>query len=291
MRIASVAPWSPRSPSTPCLLRSACRGEATPPRPDPAPRTTRTTKGRRQWPAATPAPTSPSGTTTTGAPSAWPPNGSTSSSSASATPPTPGPSECASAAGPAPPSASTPEQVAAALDELAAARFVVVDHDTEEVLVRTFIRNDGVYKQPRVMGSRRRAAAALESTTPQNALAAEMDAVPVHTLDPLPRKDKAGRSMPSIRDEVAAHVAAIRALGHPAPAPAARPAAGPGARRPRHRPRPRPPRPCPGPRRGRPRPRTPSRWVCRVRSACRTAAAVPRAPLAPTKSPGKSGHS
>jgi hypothetical protein len=41
----------------------------------------------------------------------------------------------------------------ASLDRLADARFVVVDEDTEEVLVRTFIRNDGNYKIPNVLKS------------------------------------------------------------------------------------------------------------------------------------------
>jgi hypothetical protein len=38
--------------------------------------------------------------------------------------------------------------VAAALDRLRADRFVIVDEDTEEVLVRSLIRNDGGYKTP-----------------------------------------------------------------------------------------------------------------------------------------------
>ena len=47
----------------------------------------------------------------------------------------------------------TVEDVTDALKELDATRFVVVDWDTEEVLVRTFIRNDEVAKQPNVMKS------------------------------------------------------------------------------------------------------------------------------------------
>lgn len=41
--------------------------------------------------------------------------------------------------------------VVAALRELEHARFVVVDEDAEEVLVRSFIRRDKVFKQPNVM--------------------------------------------------------------------------------------------------------------------------------------------
>lgn len=44
-----------------------------------------------------------------------------------------------------------PETVRDALSILEAARYVVVDEDTEELLIRTFVRNDGVHKQPKVM--------------------------------------------------------------------------------------------------------------------------------------------
>jgi hypothetical protein len=41
--------------------------------------------------------------------------------------------------------------VRAALLELDESRFLVVDEDTEEVLIRSLIRNDGVWKQPKVL--------------------------------------------------------------------------------------------------------------------------------------------
>lgn len=43
------------------------------------------------------------------------------------------------------------DTVRAALMRLAQTRFVVLDWDTEEVLIRTYIRNDGVYLQPQIM--------------------------------------------------------------------------------------------------------------------------------------------
>lgn len=46
----------------------------------------------------------------------------------------------------------TKEAVSEALYELAAARFIVLDEDTEELLVRTLVRNDGAWKQPKVLG-------------------------------------------------------------------------------------------------------------------------------------------
>lgn len=39
------------------------------------------------------------------------------------------------------------------LDALEARRFTVMDTDTEELLIRSFVRNDGVWKQPKVMGA------------------------------------------------------------------------------------------------------------------------------------------
>lgn len=47
----------------------------------------------------------------------------------------------------------TPADVMGDLAVLEAARFVLVDENTEEVLVRTFMRNDKVYRQPNVFQS------------------------------------------------------------------------------------------------------------------------------------------
>jgi hypothetical protein len=48
---------------------------------------------------------------------------------------------------------NTIDNITAALKQLAARRFVIVDWDTEEVLLRTFIRNDEVPKQANIMKS------------------------------------------------------------------------------------------------------------------------------------------
>lgn len=48
---------------------------------------------------------------------------------------------------------TTEADIRAALDELAARRFVVIDEDTEELLIRTFIKHDGVLKSPNVARS------------------------------------------------------------------------------------------------------------------------------------------
>ncbi|MEU0465060.1 hypothetical protein ABZ215_13735 [Amycolatopsis sp. NPDC006131] len=69
---------------------------------------------------------------------------------------------------------TTEEEIAATLASLAEHRFVVVDEDTEEVLIRSFIRNDGVLKIPNVFKAALKAALAVESPKLRKALAAEL---------------------------------------------------------------------------------------------------------------------
>ncbi|MEV6448476.1 hypothetical protein [Amycolatopsis sp. NPDC051716] len=83
------------------------------------------------------------------------------------------------------PDLDTPE-VRAALDELDYARFVVVDHDTEELLVRTFIRNDELYKQPNVLRGALRVAFDIESPKLRAALAVELRKLPADVTGPAP---------------------------------------------------------------------------------------------------------
>lgn len=45
---------------------------------------------------------------------------------------------------------STPESIRAAAEGLQAERFVFIDDDTEEILVRSFLRHDGLLKQPKL---------------------------------------------------------------------------------------------------------------------------------------------
>lgn len=66
------------------------------------------------------------------------------------------------------------EDIATALHELADHRYVVVDEDTEEVLVRSLIRNDGVVKQPNVWKNALRCAEVAESASIRLALATEL---------------------------------------------------------------------------------------------------------------------
>jgi hypothetical protein len=83
-------------------------------------------------------------------------------------------------------SSTTSDSVAAALAELDAARMVVVDHDTEEVLVRSLIRRDGIYKQPNVLAAALREAFAISSPVLRRALAEELRRLPVEITGPAP---------------------------------------------------------------------------------------------------------
>ncbi len=67
-----------------------------------------------------------------------------------------------------------------ALVDLAANDFIVIDWDTEEVLIRTFIRNDEVYRQPNLMKSARKFALQTESITIRWTLHDELKRLPEH---------------------------------------------------------------------------------------------------------------
>lgn len=67
-----------------------------------------------------------------------------------------------------------------ALITLAANDFIVVDWDTEEVLIRTFIRNDEVYRQPNLMKSALKYARQVESEALRWVLHDELHRLPEH---------------------------------------------------------------------------------------------------------------
>ncbi|MCF3939930.1 hypothetical protein [Gordonia tangerina] len=72
---------------------------------------------------------------------------------------------------------TTEDDIVRALDELQAHRFLCYDTDTEELFIRTFIRNDGIIKQPNVMKNALRVAEQTESPILRKALAAELDSL------------------------------------------------------------------------------------------------------------------
>lgn len=65
------------------------------------------------------------------------------------------------------------DDIWAALAELEEARFVVCDRDTEEVLIRTFVRHDRVEDQPNVLKAARRQYGEVQSTRIRDVLRAE----------------------------------------------------------------------------------------------------------------------
>lgn len=92
------------------------------------------------------------------------------------------------------------------LYELENARFIILDLDREELLIRTHIRNDGVYKQPRVMGAAVSDAMEITSKKLRAALVEELDSLPLDELSDSPTE----RGGPSIRQQIEDHVIAIR---------------------------------------------------------------------------------
>ena len=103
----------------------------------------------------------------------------------------------------------TPTALDVLLSDLDQARFIVVDDDTEELLIRSFVRNDGVWKQPKVMGAMVSGAMEISSHRLQAALLSEVDRIPLDELSDEPTKlrDRAG---PSIRQQVAEHIDNLR---------------------------------------------------------------------------------
>ncbi|WP_181785371.1 hypothetical protein [Streptomyces phytophilus] len=105
------------------------------------------------------------------------------------------------------------------LDALQQARFIVTDDSTEELLIRTFVRNDGVWRQPNVMAAMVSAAQEIESPRLRAALLVELDRIPLEQLS-----DEATRKGPSVRQQTLEHLAALRrAFGDPDPTPPATP--------------------------------------------------------------------
>jgi hypothetical protein len=68
----------------------------------------------------------------------------------------------------------TADQVRAAAAELSRGLYVVIDEDTEEVLVRSFIRNDGLMKEARVAVSMVKAFGAVASSTLRGVIVHEL---------------------------------------------------------------------------------------------------------------------
>lgn len=71
----------------------------------------------------------------------------------------------------------TVAQISADLDELSTARFVTVDDESEELLIRSFIRRDKVYRQPNVLRAALDHMAIVASPAILTAIAGELDRI------------------------------------------------------------------------------------------------------------------
>ncbi|QIJ61449.1 hypothetical protein [Streptomyces sp. JB150] len=101
------------------------------------------------------------------------------------------------------------------LQALEDTRFIVMDEDTEELLIRSFVRNDGVWKQPKVMGAMVSGAMEISSRRLRRALLAEVDRIPLDELSNEP-----GARGVSIRQQVSEHIETLRKAFHdPSPTP------------------------------------------------------------------------
>jgi hypothetical protein len=98
-------------------------------------------------------------------------------------------------------------EVTSCLKELAGARFAVVDEDTEELLVRSLVRRDEVWRQPNVFKSAAASAIATKSAAIKAGLLAE-----ILRLD----LSGASREIQRIRDDLATH---LEPFGNPSPTP------------------------------------------------------------------------
>lgn len=79
-------------------------------------------------------------------------------------------------------------EVEKALMVLDEKRYVLFDEDTEEILVRTLIRNDGVASQPNVLWAAVKAAAMTQSPRLRRALASELRRLPPKPADKVNQK-------------------------------------------------------------------------------------------------------
>jgi hypothetical protein len=85
----------------------------------------------------------------------------------------------------------TVAEVENTLDVLEKHRFVIVDRDTEELMIRTFVRRDELWRQPKMMLAVVAAAQKIQSPRLRLALLTELDRLPLHELPNEPTKSGA----------------------------------------------------------------------------------------------------
>ena len=91
---------------------------------------------------------------------------------------------------------------------LEAARFIVMDSGSEELLIRTMLKGDGIYRQPNIMASAVSAAMELSSLKLRRALLIEAQRLPLAELSDEP----SAKGGPSVRAQIRTHVDQLRAV-------------------------------------------------------------------------------
>lgn len=103
------------------------------------------------------------------------------------------------------------EDVVRDLAELERNRFIAVDTVTEEVLIRTFIKNDGVWQQPNMMLGAYRCAAAIESARLRSVILLELERIEMAA--------RSERMVAALVEQRARTLAALGANPSPNPSP------------------------------------------------------------------------
>jgi hypothetical protein len=112
------------------------------------------------------------------------------------------------------------EGIRTAVNELATHRFVLVDQDTEEIFVRSFMRNDGVWRSPKTRGAARGQVSTVMSKSLRDAIECEMarleDEDPDTRPDGVPDTESHGEA-DGEADGTRAHAHAVSSLQSPSP--------------------------------------------------------------------------
>jgi hypothetical protein len=105
------------------------------------------------------------------------------------------------------------------LNELADARFIVIDKDTEELLVRTFVKWDGGYKHAVRVKAVVSSAEAIRSPILRAAIAAELEKLGVPHNVPVPPKPRKGATPTPVESLSPATGDAVESLSSGTPVP------------------------------------------------------------------------
>jgi hypothetical protein len=110
--------------------------------------------------------------------------------------------------------ATTTDDINTAAGELEAASFILRDESTEEVLVRSFVKHDGLMKQPKLVVSMTTAFAAIASSKLREVVAFEVQKLHARDLDRDPDK-RLKWDVHQVQTVLAAKGSPIAAFTHP----------------------------------------------------------------------------